>query len=86
LTTNQKGLFAETAIIHERIRLGIGVCPPAPRSMQVGAALRRRRMGGIRWMRSIASPFTAPNSGDLPNDEEQSGDWGPMGDRLRVRG
>src|SRR4051812_44368295 len=28
LTTNQKGLIAETAVIAECIRLGIGVCRP----------------------------------------------------------
>ncbi len=28
LTTTQKGLIAETAVVHECIRLGIGVCRP----------------------------------------------------------
>ncbi len=63
LTTNQKGLIAETAIMHEAAKLGIGVARPldderydlildlgdrtASRPVQVGRSARRRRRRAV---------------------------------------
>jgi len=94
LTTNQTGLLAEAAVIHECVKLGIDVAGPLGDErydliLDVGRACSACSASGppsaARWSWPVSVRTAAGRMGAIGAGQEQPGCRDPLGYRLWIR-